>query len=178
MTAAQPASSRRLVFIVLAALALGACVPEMPPLRVDKPAGAADADKVTRLLIWLPQGSAMFDAANVAKSLKAKLSASGVAVDVGTSQPLELDRGDAQRARVVAFRPSHRLDLDLASATGTGAGVSLVTVTGKLYAGTGKTPIRTLFFMTRGKVGGTPSAADRIADDLIQKLQLSGIAFG
>jgi hypothetical protein len=153
-------------------------VSELPPLRVDKPAGAPDVDKVTRLLVWLPQSSAMFDAANVAKSLRTKLAATGVAVEIGTSQPLELDRGDAQRARIAAFRPSHRLDLDLASATSFGSGVSLVSVNGKLYVGIGKTPIRTLLFLSRGKAGGTPADADRIADELIQKLQASGIAFG
>lgn len=164
--------------VVLAALALAACVSDMPPLRIDKPAGAPDVDKVTRLLVWLPQGSATFDASNVTKSLRAKLSASGVAVEIGTSQPLELDRGDAQRPRIAAFRPSHRLDLDINSATATGGSVSLVSVTGRLYAGAGKTPIRTLFFLSRGRAGGTPAEADRIVNELIQKLQTSGVAFG
>ncbi len=150
---------------------------ETPPLRVDKPAGAPDVDKVTRLLVWLPQGGAAFDAANVARSLRTKLAATGVVVEIGTSQPLELDRGDAQRSRIAAFRPSHRLDLDLTSATATGGSVSLVSVTGRLYAGAGKVPIRTVFFLSQGRVGGTPASADRIVDELIQQLQASGIAF-
>jgi hypothetical protein len=169
--------SRRSLLVALAPLALAACGgAELPPLSVGKPAGAPEADRVTRLLVWLPPASHLFDSSNIAKSVRAKFAAIGVAVDVGTSQPLELDRAAAQRPLIASFRPSHLLELEMSSATSTGS-VSLVSVTGRLYASTGRAPIRTVGFLSRGRAGGTSAQADKIADELVQKLQASGISF-
>ncbi len=178
MTVATRGLSRRALLVVLAPLALGACGgAELPPLSVTKPAGAPEVDRVTRLLVWLPPTTYLFNSSNMAKSLRAKFSATGAAVDVGTSQPLELDRADAQRSLVAAFRPSHRLDLEMNSATSTGS-VSSVLVTGRLYAAGGRVPVRTISFLSRGQAGGTSAQADKVADELIEKLKASGITFG
>lgn len=157
-------------------LGLAACT-SSPTMTVVTPATAPPATKIGRLLVWLPPSQLMsFEV--VRQAFKAKLAAHGVAAEVGMSQPLELDRTDAQREIVRSLNPTHRLEFDAAGSVtlgnyGTSSGFASAKLLGRLYQMGEKAPLRTLVFSVRG--AATPKLiGESLADSVVEKLQEEG----
>jgi hypothetical protein len=137
-------------------------------------------ERVERLLLWLPPSSAAIDSGRLATSLRARLVAQGATVEVGISQPLELERADAQRPIVERFRPTHRLDIRIISASSTTGNLGSwmnVAAAALLYTATGTKPIRGLFVTAKTRLAATPEAADQLADQIVSKLAADGVTF-
>jgi hypothetical protein len=94
--------------VLLAYLLLAACGQPSKPSTIV-PAGAPPPQKIERLLVWFPD-DAFLDTAAVTQAFKTKFAAHGVAVEVGVSKRLELDKREAQRAIIAGFRPTNVLD--------------------------------------------------------------------
>lgn len=138
-------------------------------------------ERVGRLLLWLPPSSAAIDSGRLAASLRARLVAQGATVEVGISQPLELDRADAQRPIVERFRPTHRLDIRIISASSTTGNLGSwmnIAAGAFLYPATGTKPIRGLFITTKSRLAATPEEANQLADQIVSKLAADGVSFG
>src|SRR5687768_13864679 len=94
---------RSLGAILAVAFLLAACGKPMQPQTVV-PTGAPPPQKIERLLVWLPEIEFM-DPAGITEAFKTTFAARGVAVEVGVSTRLELDRREAMRSIVARFRP-------------------------------------------------------------------------
>lgn len=137
-------------------------------------------ERVGRLLLWLPPSGAAIDSERLATGLRARLVAQGATVEVGISQPLELDRADAQRPFVERFRPTHRLDIRIISASSTSGSLGRwmnVAAAALLYTATGTKPIRGVFITAKSRLAATPEEANQLADQIVSKLVADGITF-
>lgn len=161
------ANSRRLPLAVLASLLLSACAPKTVGVSMVAPPAAPPAGKIERLLVWFAVNN-MVDAAAVGQGLKAKLLERGIAVEFGASQPLELDRAEAQRPLISRFKPTYRLEIDVASSQRSSNG-SFVIVRASLYRGNGASPVRIISFTSGGR------ASANLTEAIVDKLQGDGL---
>lgn len=143
---------------------------------------APETDRVTRLLIWLPPSSHYLDSGNFASALSARLVAQGVQVETVISRPLELERSDSQAPFIARFRPTHRLEIDVknvsSSSSGTLGQSMVISVVGMLYTATGTKPIRAAYIVARKFIARSVDGAKEVTDELLDKLQATGITFG
>jgi len=158
---------------VLAASVVASCTPPAPTLKALSTASAPPASKITRLLIWLPADDSAADVKVMALQFTSKLSALGVAVQIGRSNALELDRADDQKPFIAGLKPTHRLEIDiLASLSGGGLGANKRGPTAflrvALYDATGKTPLRSFSYGPANKFGG------EFAEMILSKLKEDG----
>ncbi len=161
---------------MLAASVVASCTKE-PKLSALSTASAPPASKITRLLIWLPSDDSAADAKEMALQFTSKLSALGVAVQIGRSTALELDRGDDQKPFVAAFKPTHRLEIDTIATVRYSGGMVSAIVHGQtpttylkvaLYDATGKTSLRSFSYGPAHKFGG------EFAETILAKLKEDG----
>lgn len=142
---------------------------------------APETDRVTRLLVWLPPNSHYLDSGNFASALSARLVAQGVQVETVISRPLELERSDSQAPFIARFRPTHRLEIDVKNVSSSSSGVGRfmnISVTGMLYTATGTKPIRAAHIMADKFIARSVDGAREVTDELLDKLQATGITFG
>lgn len=165
---------RRSMFAMFAASVVASCTPPPPTLKAISPASAAPTSKITRLLIWLPADDSAADVKVMALQFTSKLSALGVAVQIGRSNALELDRGDDQKPYIAGFKPTHRLEIDVLVSllSGGGLGVAKRGPTAflkvALYDAMGKTPLRSFSYGPANKFGG------EFAQTILAKLNEDG----
>jgi hypothetical protein len=96
----------------------------------------APTGRIERLLLWLPANDVILDGKAAEKAFATALAPYGVAVQVGRTKPLELERSNDQRTLIASFNPTHRLELDIVDATSRSAGsvtMTSATLRGVLY---------------------------------------------
>lgn len=137
---------RRTMMLLMAGDAATSCTRVAPTVSTIVLPSAPPPTKIERLLIWFPANDSAVDAKKMADAFAVQLAPFGVAVKAGRSTALELDRGDDQKPFVVAFKPTHRLEIDVAGSVSIGgmAGTNLLqsALRVSLYDANGKTPIR------------------------------------
>jgi hypothetical protein len=102
---------RRSILAMLAA-PLASCSSKAAKFSFEAASGAPPPTRIERLLLWVPAGfAAGADTKQVINAFSAKLGRFGVAVKVGQSSRLELDRSDAQRPFMETFKPTHILEV-------------------------------------------------------------------
>jgi hypothetical protein len=152
---------------------LAACGPPPQP-RTVVPAGAPPPQKIERLLVWLPESEFM-DAASITEAFKTKFAARGVAVEVGVSTRLELDRREAVRSIASRFRPTNLLEFTYKGSTtqapNSAREVSLFMI-GTLTDTKGSI-LRQFVFPIRGTDSKT-LIGQRFVDQVLAKLQEDG----
>lgn len=174
MTIGTPTMLRRTLMTMIPIGLAGACTSHPTDLLLRAGPDAPPVIKIERLLLWIPSDAAaqvkpglftktLFSFTAFADALKARLSPRGVAVEVGTLDPLELDRREAQRAVVARFKPTHRLEIQVDRAVA--GNVSYILLSGALYNAADAKPVRTFRWGTTG--GG----AAELAELLVAKLQ-------
>jgi hypothetical protein len=123
---------RRAMVLTLGSGILVACAPNVKPLReqpivaASKPADAPPPSRIQRLLLWLPPPTAtqvrtslyggtklLFDNSVFGGELKKQFQSAGIDVVEGTGTPLELNRGDDQRALMARFKLAQRFEVDV-----------------------------------------------------------------
>ncbi|TAJ97431.1 MAG: hypothetical protein EPO10_27520 [Reyranella sp.] len=167
------------VLLIAPALLTG-CKPG-PTVIATRPTDAPETDRVTRLLVWLPPSSKYLDSGNLASALSARLVAKGVQVEMVISRPLELERSDSQAPFITRFRPTHRLEIDVKdiSSSSTSFGQSTIfSVVAVLYPATGAKEIRSVHIVARNFLARSADSAREVSDELLDKLQATGITFG
>jgi hypothetical protein len=147
-----------------AMLVLAGCT-QSAKVQVQRPVSPADQARIGRLLVWLPAGNQLVDPKGLGQAIKSQLADRGIVVETAASQPLELDRRDAQRRIIAAFRPTHLLELEVLMATsGTYSRSALLKAT--LY----KVPGGVIW---EGTVSG--SSASKLAGAIVEQLATEGL---
>lgn len=164
---------RSLGAVLLVAFLLAACFKPPQPQTVV-PTGAPPPQKIERLLVWLPESEFM-DPAGITEAFKTTFAARGVAVEVGVSTRLELDKGAAVRSIVSRFRPTNLLEFTYKGSTTQAPNsrreVSLYMI-GTL-TNTRGTTLRQFVFPIRGTDSKT-LIGQRFVDQILAKLQEEG----
>ncbi len=146
-----------------------------------RPTDSPETDRVTRLLVWLPPSSKYLDSGNLASALSARLVAQGVQVETVISRPLELERSDSQAPFIARFRPTHRLEIDVkdvSSSGSVGGQFTIFSIVAVLYPATGAKEIRSVRLVANKFVARSADSAREVTDELLDKLQATGITFG
>lgn len=186
MSPGAPAVVRRSLMravapVLLLAPALLTACKSGPTVIATRPTDAPETDRVTRLLVWLPPPGKYLDPGNLASALSARLVAQGVQVETVISRPLELERSDSQAPFIARFRPTHRLEIDVrdVSSSSGGSGQSTIfSVVAGLYPATGAKEIRSVRIVATKAIARSADSAREIGDELLDRLQATGIAFG
>ena len=167
--------------LLLAPALLTACK-SGPNVSTTRPADSPETDRVTRLLVWLPPSSKYLDSGNLASALSARLVAQGVQVEMVIFRPLELERSDSQAPFIARFRPTHRLEIDvkdISSSSSLSFGQSLTfSVVAMLYPAAGTREIRSVRIVATKFIARSVDSAREVTDELLGKLQATGITFG
>lgn len=166
--------------LLLAPALLTACK-SGPDVSTTRPADSPETDHVTRLLVWLSPSSKYLDSGNLASALSARLVAQGVQVETVISQPLELERSDSQAPFIARFRPTHRLEIDvrdISSSSGRFGPSLTLSVVAMLYPAAGAREIRSVHIAATKFIARSVDSAREVTDELLGKLQATGITFG
>jgi hypothetical protein len=158
---------RRSMLLTMGGSVLASCSSKPALTTVARPL-TSQPTKIERLLLWLPADGATIDVKETALEFVAQLSPFGVAVKVGRSTTLELDREDDQKPIISAFQPTHRLEIDVARSITMGSGFSAAALKAALYDANGKDPVRVYVVTQRGSDG------TKFVNLIVMKLQADG----
>lgn len=159
---------RTLLLATVAPLATAGCMTGGKVMGVVTSPDSPPPTRITRLLIWFPPANNLLVVDRLGRAFKTELGAYDVAVAIGQSTPLELDRARDQAPALQEIRANYRLEIEVVSSYQSRRLGASGLVAANLFAGTNRTPVLTVMYRM------SDSFSTGLASAIVQTLRERG----